>query len=286
MLGSSSLRRARLGLGKYPNGLLSLRQRRKARGGTVEAMAVQPRLGAQHQLPAESSLVTLMSSLDSHQSSDSLTALPAAVLWDLDGTLVDTEPAWFAGETAMAAAHGVEWTEQDALNMVGMDLRDAAAYMRTRIEIGLSDAEIIGELGAGVTTFLETEIPWRPGAFELFHAIAEYGVPQALVTMSYRSIAQPVIDALDFAAIVTGDMVDYGKPHPEPYLRAAAALGAPAEKCLAIEDSPTGTTSANAAGCLVVAVPNVVNVAPADRRHIVPSLRDISFEHLKGLFQR
>ena len=66
----------------------------------------------------------------------------------------------------------------------------------------------------------------------------------------------------------------------------AAALGAPAEKCLAIEDSPTGTTSANAAGCLVVAVPNVVNVAPADRRHIVPSLRDISFEHLKGLFQR
>ena len=211
---------------------------------------------------------------------------PAAVLWDLDGTLVDTEPAWMAGELALARAHGAEWTERDALAVVGMDLRDAADYMRERMRIGLSNDEVISELGNGVRQTLSDGIEWRPGAVELFRSIAERGIPQALVTMSHRFIAQPVIDALDFQAIVTGDVVTRGKPDPEPYLRAAELLGTDPENCLAIEDSPTGTTSANSAGCLVLAVPHVVNVDPAERRHLASTLLGLTAADLAQLFLR
>ncbi len=210
--------------------------------------------------------------------------LPAGVLWDLDGTLVDTEPAWMAGERALALAYDSEWTETDALNVVGLALSDTAAYIRNRMKLTLSDSAIITELGAHVIAALETQISWRPGAFELFHHLAGHGVPQGLVTMSYRPIAQPVIDALNFQAIVTGDVVQHGKPHPEPYLRGAAQLGLTPGVCLAIEDSPTGTTSARTAGCQVLAVPNMVDVPAMPGQHSASTLRGITFTDLAELF--
>lgn len=211
---------------------------------------------------------------------------PAAVLWDLDGTLVDTEPAWMAGETALAQAHGAQWNEQDALAVVGMDLRDAASYMREHMNLSLSNEDVISELGHGVRESLSNGIPWRPGATELFTSIANQGIKQALVTMSHRFIAQPVIDALDFQAVVTGDIVARGKPHPEPYVRAAEMLGVDPTSCLAIEDSPTGTTSANSAGCFVLAVPHMVQVESAPRRHLTRTLDGLTFEDLSQLFQQ
>ena len=114
-----------------------------------------------------------------------------------------------------------------------------------------------------VIVSVREHVPWRPGARELLTDLAAHGVPSALVTMSWRSFADAVLGALPegtFAAVVTGDEVEHGKPHPEPYWAAARALGVDPVDCVAIEDSPTGVRSAVAAGVPTLAVPHVVSV--------------------------
>ena len=115
-------------------------------------------------------------------------------------------------------------------------------------------------------------------AVELLTALGEQGVPSALVTMSWRSLAEAVLGALPdgtFAAVVTGDEVEHGKPHPEPYEKACTALGVSARHCVVLEDSETGCRAGNAAGALVVAVPNLVDIPKAPRRLHVRSLADL-----------
>ena len=208
----------------------------------------------------------------------------AAVLWDLDGTIVDTEPLWMAAEHELAAAHGKIWTEEDALHLVGNSLIVSGEYIRTTLEIDMSAEEIVDYLVSRLAAALREHIDWRPGARELIEALDAAGVPQALVTMSYAEIAEPVASALPFAAVVTGDAVERPKPFPDPYLLAAEKLGVDASKCLAIEDSRTGATSANAAGCDVLVVPHFVTVSPADRRVLLPTLEGLTPADLDSLF--
>lgn len=209
---------------------------------------------------------------------------PAAVLWDLDGTIVDTEPLWMAAETALAAQHGVVWTEDDGLALVGSDLMDSARTIEARIRSGLAPEQIVDHLVTEIAVAMRQDLPWRPGAPELVRALAEAGVPQALVTMSYREIAQPVVDLLPFDAVVTGDSVSRGKPHPEPYLAAARALGVDAASCLAIEDSATGAASADAAGCVVLAVPHMVSVPDGPRRRVRSTLAGLDVAGVAALW--
>ena len=208
----------------------------------------------------------------------------AAVLWDLDGTLIDSEPLWMAGEHELADAHGAVWTEEDGLNLVGNSLIDSGHYIKNRLGSDLSAEDIVDFLVARLASDLGREIPWRPGAVDLHSALAEAMVPQALVTMSYAAIAHPVATALPFAGMVTGDQVTYGKPHPEPYLRAAELLGVDAADCLAVEDSGTGATSANAAGCHVLVVPHFVNVPDAPRRVQRVTLERLRPDGLRDMF--
>ena len=115
------------------------------------------------------------------------------------------------------------------------------------------------------------------------------GLPTAMVTMSYRNLASTVAELLpagSFDTLVCGDDVRNGKPDPEPYLLAASRLGVPAERCLAIEDSPSGIASAEAAGCLVVAVPNQVPVPAAPTRTVLPTLDGLSLAELVDLASR
>lgn len=208
----------------------------------------------------------------------------AAVLWDLDGTIVDTEPLWMAAEHRLAAEHGKIWTEEDALQLVGNSLIASGEYIRDKLEVDLSAEQIVDYLVESLAGSLREHIEWRPGARELITALDALGVPQALVTMSYTAIAEPIAAVLPFGAIVTGDAVSRPKPHPDPYLLAAERLGVDASSCLAIEDSRTGATSANAAGCDVLVVPHFVTVPEAERRVLIPTLAGVTPDDLAPLF--
>lgn len=212
---------------------------------------------------------------------------PAAVLWDLDGTLVDTEPLWMEAEHELADSYGKTWTQEDGLNLVGNSLIESGIYIQRRLEIDKSPEEIVDYLVETMARRLrEEEIVWRPGARELIEALHDEGIPLALVTMSYAAIAEPIAETLPFGAVVTGDVVTHGKPHPEPYLRAAELLGVEASECIAIEDSGTGANSANAAGCQVVVVPHFVNVPDASRRTQWPTLDGVTPDDLRALLKK
>ena len=172
----------------------------------------------------------------------------------MDGTLVDTEPYWIECEFALAEKYGGTWSHEHGLAVIGKDLIDSATYMREHMGIDLAPRQIIEELLDGVVKLLAKEIPWMPGARELLAALRANGVPCVLVTMSWRRFVEPVVDALpegSFDALVVGDEVSHGKPHPAPYLRAAELVGLAPGETLAIEDSATGATSARpqGAGC-------------------------------------
>ena len=204
----------------------------------------------------------------------------------MDGTLVDTEPYWMACEFELAEKYGGTWSQEDALAVVGGALLDSATYMVERMGIDRTPHEIVEELLDGVVERVEREVPWRPGARELLASLREQDVPCALVTMSWRRFVEPILRALpegSFDALVCGDEVEHGKPHPEPYLRGAELLGLPAENTVAIEDSPTGATSAEAAGCLVLVVPSHVPVPPGERRVVRESLVGLEPRDLAAL---
>ena len=153
---------------------------------------------------------------------------PAAVLWDMDGTLVDTEPYWIACEHELVAEFDGTWSAADAHSIVGFDLLDAAVILRDRGGVRLDPHVIVERLLDGVIARAARELPWRPGAAELLAECQAAGVPCALVTMSWRRLADAVLAAApagSFAASITGDEVVNGKPDPEPYVAAAAALG-------------------------------------------------------------
>jgi HAD superfamily hydrolase (TIGR01509 family) len=213
-----------------------------------------------------------------------LTPRPAAVLWDLDGTLVDTEPYWIASERDVVARHGNgDWPDHHAHAIVGADLIDAATYIAEHGEVRLAPPEIVELLLDGVVARIRERIPWRPGAVELLRALHSEGVPTALVTMSWRRFVDPVLEQLPpgaFGTIVTGDEVERGKPHPMPYLVAAERLGVDPAECIAIEDSPTGVTSALRAGCRVIGVPNVRTLEPAEGLTIVGTLDGLDVDGL------
>jgi len=204
---------------------------------------------------------------------------PAAVLWDMDGTLVDTEPYWIESEFEVIEGHGGTWSHEHALELVGNDLLESGRYIREHGGIDLEPAQIVEELLDRVVARVSEKVPWRPGALELLQDLRAQDVRCALVTMSYRRFVAPILAALPagtFEVVVTGDAVSQGKPHPEPYQKAAGILGVDPAHTVAIEDSNTGARSAEAAGCTVLVVPNHVPVLPGERRVFVDTLVGMS----------
>jgi HAD superfamily hydrolase (TIGR01509 family) len=209
-----------------------------------------------------------------------------AVLWDMDGTLVDTEPYWIATEFEMAQKYGAPWSEADALELVGNDLLESGHYIKKVMGLAQTAEEIVEELLDGVVVQVEQAVPWRPGAVPLLTALTGAGVRCGLVTMSYERFVAPILARLPpetFRVVVTGEQVRRGKPHPEPYLTAAAALGVRPEQCVAIEDSNTGVRSAEAAGCTVLVVENHVPVLEGPRRVFRPTLEGLTVADLREI---
>ena len=215
--------------------------------------------------------------------------LPAAVLWDMDGTLVDTEPYWIAEERSLVEQHGGVWTDAHAHQLVGNDLLVSAEYILAHSPIELTPVEIVNELLAGVVARVADHVPWRPGARELLASCVAQGVLCALVTMSWESLATAVVKNLpkgSFAAVITGDVVSHGKPHPEPYLAAARLLGVDLGACIAIEDSPPGVASAVAAGIPTIAVPHHVMVPETMGAVQISTLASLEPQDLLLLFRQ
>jgi HAD superfamily hydrolase (TIGR01509 family) len=209
-----------------------------------------------------------------------------AVLFDMDGTLVDTEPYWMSAEWALVEQFGGAWSDEHAHALVGNALLTSAEYMREHAGVDLEPEVIVEWMLDRVVADAERAMPWRPGARELLDELRIAGVPTALVTMSYDRLAQTMVDQLPpgtFQTIVTGDMVVDGKPHPEAYLTAAERLGVDPTTCIAIEDSPTGVASAEAAGCIVIAIPHRVGIPQAVGRLFASELTDLNMAVLQGM---
>ena len=207
------------------------------------------------------------------------------VLWDMDGTLVNTEPRWIEGQMLLASEFDVRWTEEDALSTVGKPMPVSAAKLREH-GVPLTVEQIIARQLAHVVASLSAGIPWLPGAWELLTALRDAGIPCALVTMAYRPVAERVAAGAPdgaFVAVVAGDDVANGKPHPEPYLTGAARIGADPAACVAVEDTLNGTLSAEGAGCPTLAVRGVTPVPAAPGRSRVGSLTDVSLGVLERI---
>ena len=212
---------------------------------------------------------------------------PAAVLWDMDGTLIDSEPYWMQSEGALAQSYGGVWTEADAHQMIGKSLYDSSALLKDKFGIeDLSVQEVIDRMTNEVIENLKKNLPFRPGAVELLLELKRRGIKTALVTMSLRTMAQTVADRIGFEAfdvIVAGDDVTMGKPHPEPYLKAAELLGVDVTECIAFEDSHSGLASAEAAGTHAIGVPNLIPLPKRPTNKIIASLSEVDLDEIESL---
>ena len=208
-----------------------------------------------------------------------------AVLFDMDGLLVDSEPLWFEVERAVMARLGGQWGEADQRALIGGSLDRTVSWLLAKAAAPASREDVarwlVDEMAALI---LARGLPLQPGAGPLLAALDAVGVPCALVTASSRAIMDAVltVTGLSFDVTVCGEDVRRGKPDPEPYLLAAARLGVPAAGCVVLEDSPTGIAAARAAGCPVIAVPSVP-VPPRPGLITVDSLEEVGFDRLEGI---
>lgn len=210
----------------------------------------------------------------------------AAVLFDMDGLLVDTEPLWFETETEVMARLGAPWTEQDQERLLGGSMDNTVAYLLAKATKPASPAQVARWMLDGMLKrAAEGRVIVRPGAREILDEVATAGVPYALVTSSEREFAEAVITGTGFRFPVTvcAEDVLATKPAPDPYQHAAKLLAASPENCVALEDSPNGVASATAAGCRVIAVPSLVNIPEAPGRLVAKSLAEVSLATLRAL---
>jgi HAD superfamily hydrolase (TIGR01509 family) len=208
-----------------------------------------------------------------------------AVLFDMDGLLVDSEPLWFETECAVMARMGGTWTRADQRRLIGGSLAHSVGYMRARAASPAPPGVVARWMVDGMVALIRARgVPLKPGAGALLAETAAAGIPTALVTSAEPAVMAAVLEVtgMSFAATVCGSDVTRAKPHPEPYLRAAQRLGAQPSRCVALDDSPTGVASAEGAGCVVIAVPSVP-LPPRPGRMVVPSLTGLNLAVLQEM---
>ncbi|MFF6866205.1 HAD family hydrolase [Streptomyces ardesiacus] len=209
-----------------------------------------------------------------------------AVLLDMDGTLVDTEGFWWDVETEVFASLGHTLDDSWRHVVVGGPMTRSAGFLIEATGADITLAELSVLLNDGFEERIGRDLPLMPGAARLLAELSAHDVPTALVSASHRRIIDRVLKSLGpehFALTVAGDEVPRTKPHPDPYLTAAAGLGADPARCAVVEDTATGVAAAEAAGCHVVAVPSVAPITPAARRTVVTSLEEVDLTFLRGL---
>ena len=213
-----------------------------------------------------------------------------AVLWDMDGTLVDSEKLWDISLNALYAELGGELRREVRAAMVGSSAENTIRIVYTDLRLE-HDPDAMVETGrwlhAHAASLFDDGLPWCDGARELLEELAAEGTPMALVTNTQRALTDRALNSIGrqyFSVTVCGDEVPRGKPAPDPYERAAALLDLPPDACLAIEDSVTGTAAAEGAGCPVLVVPNDVAVPRGPRRRHVASLAQLDVARLRRIY--
>ena len=203
---------------------------------------------------------------------------PVAVLFDMDGLLIDSEPLWLEAETAVMARLGAGWSTADQVQLLGGSLHRTVHYLLAKATRPASPEQVAEWLMSGIAEQVRDHgVPVQPGARELLAEVKAAGLPHALVTSSERRFMDAVLarTGLRFDALVCAEDVTVTKPDPEPYLLAAKLLGTDPGCCFALEDSPNGVASAEAAGCRVIVVPSLVPIDPAPGRTVVRSLTEL-----------
>jgi len=215
-----------------------------------------------------------------------------AVLWDMDGTLLDSEKLWDIPLTEFVAGLGGELSVATREAMVGSNVPTTMRLLYAEVGLEPTERELADGaawIDARMAGIFAGELVWRPGAPEALRTVRDSGVPTALVTSTERGLTDLALKTIGrefFDVTVCGDEVDgLNKPHPEPYLRAAKLLGVDPARCVAIEDSPTGVASAVAAGCTVLVVPCEVAVEPGERRVFRTALTGLDPAELAALLR-
>lgn len=210
-----------------------------------------------------------------------------AVLFDMDGTVADSEPLWFAAEKAYASAYGAHWTDGHAHSVVGKAVLHTAQTLADIVNVGHAPEDVRDILiDHMVRQMLERPARFMPGAPELIAQLTETGVPMALVTSSHRPIVEAFLTHLPvstFDAVVVAEDVDRHKPSPDPYLLAMELLGVEARRCVVIEDSPSGIESGMSAGARVVGVPCVLSLPPREQLSRVTSIEHLDVTILEAI---
>lgn len=207
-----------------------------------------------------------------------------AILFDMDGTLVETESLWHESEIQTMAAFGSSWSEAEQKFALGGPFDVVAEYMANKAGVGVDEVgakliEVIDEL------MRSQPLPLQPGIQSLYDEARAAGIPTGLVTNSFRQLVDIVLEssALDFDVIVAGDEINENKPHPLPYLTACAHLDVDPGNTVVLEDSTTGIESATAAGCFVVAIPHLAQIDALERQLIVESAAEVNLDLLRRL---
>ena len=210
---------------------------------------------------------------------------PAAILFDHDGTLVDTEPVWAAAKVALTAEFGGTWTEQDTLDCLGLSMQFTLDRLRER-GVNLPDEEINDLLVAKVHDALAHQpVEFLPGIERFLAEVREAQIPAAVVTNATTSVARRTANAAPegtFSVIIGNDETTHPKPDPQPYLLAAERLGVDPTQCVAIEDSPSGVRSATAAGMRVIVVPGELEV-PAELGTVRLKHEELTLQAVRAL---
>jgi beta-phosphoglucomutase-like phosphatase (HAD superfamily) len=214
----------------------------------------------------------------------------AGVLFDMDGTLVDSEKVWDVGLIELATRYGGVLSAAARARMVGTSMAESMDILHTDIgQPGRDVQESLEWLEARVKVLFGDGLIWKSGAQDLLRAVNAAAVPAALVTATRRHLVEVALQTIGrshFAVVVCGDDIAETKPHPLPYLTAAALLGVPVRDCVAIEDSPTGIASARSAGAVVIGVPSEVDLSHLDGITLVDSLTQLDVPYLRRLVQQ
>ncbi len=205
------------------------------------------------------------------------------MLFDMDGTLLDSEKVWALALHDLAAELGGELSSAARAQMVGGSMGSSTAILHDDLGIDADPETSSAYLTERMAELFATDLEWKPGARDLLVAVRDAGLPAVLVTATHRRLTDIALGFMGrelFTASVCGDEVGRSKPDPESYLRAASLAGATPSTCIAIEDSITGVASARAAGCVVIAVPSEVAVPPTSGVTIIHSLVGVGVDEL------